>query len=181
MTISEIFLLFFLAIPAFGANMIPVVAARWNFLPFLDMPIDGKKTFRGQRIFGAHKTWRGLVIGSIFGGFLGFLQMLAENFSLILFDQLEGFEWIMFGFLAGFGALVGDAVKSFFKRQVGIGSGRPFLPFDQIDYILGFLLFTLPLISWSLPQAGVLLLFALVLNPLINFLGYVMGIKKTFW
>jgi CDP-2,3-bis-(O-geranylgeranyl)-sn-glycerol synthase len=36
-----------------------------------------------------------------------------------------------------FGALAGDAVKSFFKRQIGIAPGHRWLGPDQLDFIVG--------------------------------------------
>ena len=37
----------------------------------------------------------------------------------------------------GLGAGVGDAVKSFFKRRVGIAPGSSWLFFDQLDFFVG--------------------------------------------
>ena len=43
------------------------------------------------------------------------------------------------GLLMGVGAGIGDAVKSFLKRQLGISAGSPWLGFDQLDFFLGAL------------------------------------------
>jgi len=57
------------------------------------------------------------------------------------------------GFLMALGALVGDSVKSFFKRRVDIAPGESWLFFDQLDFFLGASLFVwtvqpLPLLPW---------------------------------
>ena len=41
-----------------------------------------------------------------------------------------------------FGALIGDIIESFFKRRVGIERGKNWIPFDQLDFILGVLFFS---------------------------------------
>jgi CDP-2,3-bis-(O-geranylgeranyl)-sn-glycerol synthase len=38
-----------------------------------------------------------------------------------------------------FGALLGDITESFFKRRVGKQRGEDWIPFDQLDFILGVL------------------------------------------
>jgi CDP-diglyceride synthetase len=37
--------------------------------------------------------------------------------------------------------MTGDAVKSFFKRRLGITPGKSWFPFDQLDFVLGAILF----------------------------------------
>jgi CDP-2,3-bis-(O-geranylgeranyl)-sn-glycerol synthase len=113
------------------------------------MPIDGGRTFRGKRIFGDHKTVRGLMAGTLFGFLTTALQMfLFNNFSF--FESVSGSvdysspTVLLMGAALGFGALAGDAIKSFFKRQFSVPSGQSWFPFDQIDYIIGAILFDTP-------------------------------------
>src|SRR3989344_4398924 len=120
--------LFYLMIPAYIANMAPVFARRINW----NTPLDFGKTFRGRRIFGDNKTWRGLIVGTIAGTVVG----VAAS-QLYWPVAVSPFLWSL---LASFGALCGDATKSFFKRQFGISSGQSWTPFDQIDYSIGALL-----------------------------------------
>ncbi|KAA0006124.1 MAG: CDP-archaeol synthase, partial [Thermoplasmata archaeon] len=39
-----------------------------------------------------------------------------------------------------FGALLGDIVESFFKRRVGKERGEDWIPFDQVDFLIGALI-----------------------------------------
>jgi CDP-2,3-bis-(O-geranylgeranyl)-sn-glycerol synthase len=112
-----------LLLPAGAANLAPVLAARYNWLPAFNRPIDGNVTFLGKRVLGPHKTWRGLIVGIAAGALTGFFLGSA-----------------LLGAVIGAGALAGDALKSFVKRQFNIAPGKPWRPFDQIDYILGALL-----------------------------------------
>jgi CDP-2,3-bis-(O-geranylgeranyl)-sn-glycerol synthase len=40
---------------------------------------------------------------------------------------------------------VGDAVKSFFKRQIGVAPGASWIGFDQLDFFIGAYAFVAPL------------------------------------
>lgn len=55
--------------------------------------------------------------------------------GLALIDYAHAGPWA--GLLLGFGTLVGDAVKSFFKRQIGIAPGDSWIGPDQLDFMVG--------------------------------------------
>ena len=170
--------LLYLMLPAFVANMMPIFVKR---LPVLDIPIDAGKRFRGFRLLGGHKTWRGVVFATIGGMVTLMIQkslVSSSFFSMISYVNYAQIP-IGFGILMGFGAIVGDSVKSFFKRQFNIASGRPWFPFDQIDYVVGALIFVSPFIILRATEVLFLLGSSLVLHPLFNYLGYLLHIKKN--
>lgn len=172
----------YLTLPAFIANMLPVFATKINFWRSLNFPVDGGKMIFRRRIFGENKSIRGLVVGTIGGAIVGAIQFLAQKYGVFTIDILESFfEFVIFGTLAGFGALVGDLAGSFLKRLFHVAPGRPFLPLDQIDYIFGFWIFTTPLIAWEFSAILFLLIFVAIVNPLVNLTAYFLRIKKTFW
>ncbi len=158
-------------LPAGFANMAPVL---FQWLPWLASPIDRGKTFRGKIIFGDHKTRRGLVMGLLLGTTVAYIQS---------FYPLQSFpeNWIVIGFLQSVGALLGDLVKSFCKRQRGILPGKPWVPFDQLDFIIGAII-TVSLF-FSLPVK--LIITALILAPFfhitINRIGFWLKIRQTPW
>ena len=173
--------LLYLALPCFLANIIPVLADGLNLFPSLKKPLDNNKTIFKKRIFGSHKTWRGLILGVTIAIIVSLLQYFLAKTGLIKIEFLSNLEeFILFGFLAGLGAILGDAIESFFKRQLNIPSGEPFIVFDQIDYILGFILFTSLLIPWSLEHILELLVFSLIAHPISNFIAYIFKLKKTY-
>src|SRR4051812_27852644 len=55
----------------------------------------------------------------------------------------------LLGAWIGLGALSGDLVKSFAKRRRGILPGQAWIPFDQIDWLLGALAFAAPVLRLS--------------------------------
>jgi len=128
-------------LPAYIANMAPVFVKKINFL---DIPVDFGKKLNKKPVFGSHKTWRGIVSATIAGGIVFYIQQFLHNYgffgkiSLIDYGQYS----VLFGFVMSFGAIFGDLIKSFFKRRLGIGAGKRFVPFDQIDFIIGALVFS---------------------------------------
>jgi CDP-2,3-bis-(O-geranylgeranyl)-sn-glycerol synthase len=128
-------------VPAYLANMSPVLVQGW--FQRLATPIDDGRSFRGKRVLGDHKTWRGLLVGIVVGIATYELQRLlhAAGFAtgLALIDYAD--DRVLPGFLMGLGTGVGDAVKSFFKRRVDIAPGASWPVFDQLDFFAGAYLF----------------------------------------
>jgi len=177
MEIGHYLFILYLALPAFVANMLPVMVAG---LAWLDLPVDGGRTFRQKRFFGPNKTWRGFIFGIGGAVLLAGAQWLWAQLGLLPFPLPLG-QALAYGALAGGGALTGDLVASFLKRQTGLKSGRPLPVLDQTDYILGFLLLTYPLLLWTGADVIFLLLFALLANSIINLIAFRLGLKKTYW
>ena len=164
-------LIFFL--PAGIANMTPIFANKVPVLNRWETPVDFHKSFRGKRIFGDHKTWRGIVTGTVCGTLLGW-PLLA------LLGPSDDIYFILLAPLAmSFGALAGDAIKSFFKRQVGVASGKSWFPFDQTDYIIGGLLLVLPFHAVSLSLAGIIFVEYFALHLISTYIGFKLGLKDS--
>lgn len=171
-------------LPAGLANAAPVFANKIPLLQKLGMPIDAGKSFRGKRIFGDHKTVRGFVAGVLVGSITGLLQYFVysqlgwvQNFSLIVYTSVG--QSLLLGALLGFGALFGDAIKSFFKRQFGVASGKSWFPFDQIDYIVGGLLFGSIIIDLPHEDYIWIGLVWFLIHPVATFIGWLFGLKDT--
>ena len=81
----------------------------------------------------------------------------------------------------GFGALTGDLAKSFFKRRIGIKPGAKFIPFDQMDFVLGAFIFTVPVFAWTLKIFIASLLLSLVLDVIVNHAAFWLKIRNEKW
>lgn len=170
-------------VPAGLGNMAPVLAAkapglrRWNAL------LDNGRTFRGKRVFGDHKTWRGLIIGIVVATLtfwvqkmlVADIQWLATLTASIDYDQLPV---LLLGPLFGLGALGGDAIESFFKRQINVAPGRSWFPFDQLDYIIGGAVATFAFVQLTLFQYIWLIVIWLLLHIVANYIGYFLRIQS---
>ena len=63
-----------------------------------------------------------------------------EGLNILNLDYFEGFPLMIPLVLSlCFGALLGDIVESFFKRRAGKERGEDWIPFDQLDFLLGAL------------------------------------------
>lgn len=178
----DLFTILWIFAPVAVANMGPVIAHNIKALEHLDYPLDGHKTYRGKRIFGSHKTVRGIVAGTIFGVLTVLLQMALYA----QLDFLSGYSYgvdyssasvLLMGAALGFGAMAGDAVKSFFKRQADVDPGKSWAPFDQLDFVLGAALFSLPFVLLPLRYYVIGIAITLVLHPTINVIGWLLRLQ----
>lgn len=176
-----LFALWFL-LPAACANVAPIFAAAIPALKSLNAPLDGGRMFRSKRVLGPHKTWRGLVSGILLSTIaLAILQYLAQNFTWARDIAGPAFYpmwqiWLL-GPLFAIGALGGDAIESFFKRQRGIESGETWLLFDQLDYIVGAILVSLPFIILSVYEYVAVIVVWFLIHLLSTYIGYLTGLK----
>ncbi len=170
---------FYLMLPAYFANMAPVMVKKINLLAF---PIDFNRTLNNKPIFGKNKTFRGLVFGIIFAIFIAYLQLSLYDINFFrALSFLDYKQWLLFGFLMGFGALTGDMIKSFFKRRVGISPGEKFVPFDQTDFVVGALIFIMPVFDLTIAVFATSLLLSFVLHILVNHIAFYLKIRNEKW
>ncbi|MBN1544573.1 CDP-2,3-bis-(O-geranylgeranyl)-sn-glycerol synthase [Candidatus Woesearchaeota archaeon] len=172
----------YMLLPALLANLVPPLFRKVNFLGY---PVDLGARWKGKPLFGSHKTYRGLFFGITAAIIIAYVQSVLFSSSgwlrqASLIDY-SAHNFVILGMLLGFGALFGDLVKSFFKRRVGVKPGKPWIPFDQLDFVVGALLF-LALVyipSWKV------MLFLLVVVPILhiltNHIGFYLGINKSKW
>jgi CDP-2,3-bis-(O-geranylgeranyl)-sn-glycerol synthase len=175
-----IFQALYLLVPAYAANMSPVIF-RGSF-KFLAYPIDCNLKLNGKPIFGKNKTFRGLIFAIIAGMVLGYIQFLLRDIPMFqIISILDYSWWPIIGFLLGFGAISGDLIESFFKRRVGIGPGKPWIPFDQIDFVVMALLF---LLIHHNPGLGIWIIgiaLTFVLDIIVNHLAFYFRIRNEKW
>lgn len=180
--LSIVFIIWFF-LPVGLANMTPIFAAKLPYLKRLSFPLDAYITFRGKRLLGDHKTVRGLLSGILVSIATVYLQLYAfEHVPLVRILvplNYAAINPLLFGLLSALGALGGDAVKSFFKRQLAIAPGKSWFPFDQMDYIIGGIALTALYIQLTLVQYMLLFLIWFLLHPLATFIGYFLKLKDS--
>lgn len=178
-----IFMALWFFLPAGAANVTPIFAAKLPGLRRLDYPIDCYKSYRGIRILGAHKTWRGLAVGLVAATLALWLQQLL----VAKFDWLQALTsavdygalpTLILGPLFALGALGGDALESFIKRQRGFLPGQAWFPFDQIDYIVGGAIATMPFVALGILHYVWLILIWFLVHLLASYVGFLMGLKE---
>jgi len=169
-------------LPAGVANMSPVLIQ--NHLMAIAKPVDGGRTLGGKPLFGDHKTWRGLFVATLSGG-LFFLAQLGLTSAIPQiadwpYADIRLLPW-SFGFVIGAGAILGDLMKSFFKRRVRVSPGKSWFPFDQLDYVIGGALLGSIWVDFSW-QAWIIIIFiGPILHIVVNHLAYWLHIRNEAW
>ncbi len=185
-----------LFLPPYVSNMAPVFVGG-------GAPIDGGRNWKdGRRVLGPGKTWRGLLLAPLVAaavtvGLDAIARFTAWGSSLG-FDDFGGpaIAFVM-AYALGFGALAGDAAKSFFKRRRGMERGAMWLGFDQLDFVVGAFVVAWAFAAvlavlgvndgnwmsdrWSFPRVAAILVLTPALHLIVNFVGYKMGRKQVPW
>lgn len=175
-----LFKCFYFMLPVYFANMAPVMI-KGSFKE-LKVPVDFGTKLDSHTIFGRHKTFRGLIFGIVFAIIIAFIQYMLydiEFFKLISFIDYS--NWLLLGVLLGSGAVMGDLVESFFKRRLNVKPGKPLIPWDQLDFVIGSLIFIYPIYRLSLAQIATILILSFVLHVTINHTAYYLKIRKEKW
>ena len=170
-TIIDIAAALWFIFPAYCANAAPVIFGGGKPMDF------GKKFFDGKPFLGAHKTFRGFLAGIIVGTLVGLVQTLL--YEQVLFEYGSQFQYsILLGFMLSLGALTGDLVESFIKRRLNRSPGRSLPVADQLDFILGAFLFSIPVLPPSLPAALIILLITIPIHLITNLGAALLSMKN---
>jgi CDP-2,3-bis-(O-geranylgeranyl)-sn-glycerol synthase len=182
--LHDIFFSVWFLLPAALANVAPILSAKIPYLDRWQTRLDFGKQYKGADIFGSHKTWRGLLMGMI----VATIVLALQKYSIAHFGwprlHVRGVDYatlplLLLGPLFGFGALGGDAVESFFKRRRGIESGGAWIPFDQLDYIVGAILVTLPFVLLPLQMYVYMIVIWFGAHLLASYIGYRLKLKDA--
>ncbi len=156
-------------------------------------PMDLGRSWRGKRILGDGKTWRGFFGGALAGTAFGVIQIgLAD---LLGTESSWGFgDWpasLCVVLSLGFGAMIGDSIGSFVKRRLNMGRGDKAPVLDQYNFVAGAIVLVLVFqpgwfIDHYVDGNGIfgLILFLVVVPILhrgVNIIGYKLGKKNVPW
>jgi hypothetical protein len=132
------------------ANTAPWVAGRL-FGQRWALPLDCGSVLRdGQRLFGDHKTWRGIVAGTL---------------VCALAAPLLGLSWLT-GLGFGCASLLGDALSSVIKRRFALAPGADVPGLDQLPEALLPLLMFAPVLGVRAAAIAAIALSFMMLNLL---------------
>ena len=175
--------------------MLPAYLANVSALVFGGgKPLDFGRNFRdGRRIIGNGVTWKGTIIGTLIGTIIGIIQGSISVYYGNIFNLIPGIMIIqgpiptsivqgaVIGLFLGGGALIGDAVGSFIKRRIGIGRGNPAPFLDQLDFVVGALVFASIIVFIPLNMIIFILIISIVLHLLTNMIAYLIGMKDVWY
>lgn len=164
---------FYFMLPSLFAILTPPLSKKINFLNYTI----------NERLLGKNKTYRGLIFAVIIGVLIFYIQKILFQYdffnkiSLINYNEYS----LLLGFLLAFGAMTGDIVESFFKRRLNILPGGRFIPWDQIDFIIGSLVFAAIIYIPNFTSIIYIFISCVITHIIFNHLGYYLKIKKSKW
>jgi CDP-2,3-bis-(O-geranylgeranyl)-sn-glycerol synthase len=158
-----------------AAYVIPIYIANSCALLFGGgTPLDFNRKLFNKPILGKGKTFRGTFAGLFFGVLSVFV---LRSFIPKWFVA----DYMTFGVLLVVGALSGDIFASFLKRRFGLERGHaiPFL--DQLDFVVGSVVFTLQMRVPKIEELLFIVLLTLFMHRFSNYIAYQIKIKEVPW
>jgi hypothetical protein len=188
---KEFLALAYLFLPLLVGLALHGFCIKYDTVAFLCRPIDQGRSFRGKRIFGDNKTYRGVVVVSL-GTMIGFglqalvLHQRASIRSIELFDYAF-FKSVAIGLGVGAAAMLSELPNSFIKRRFEIAPGSVakgwkravFYVYDQIDFLLGAWLVLAVVVTVTVGRVLFSAVLLLVAHQLMSSAGHALGMRKT--
>ena len=170
---ASLFLPLFLGFVAHG------VCIRFGVLRALATPLDHGATWRGRRLFGENKTFRGILCVAA-GTAVGFILIGPPPFR----GSARG---LVLGLAVGAAAMLAELPNSALKRQVGVAPGAQvagargafFHVLDQVDVVIGGWLVLSLVVAPTPGRILGSLLFVYCGHQLITLAGYALGMRAT--
>ena len=120
----------------------------------------------------------GIVVGMLTAGIQALLFFKTDFFRANTLVDYAKVNFILLGALMGGGALIGDLAKSFIKRRLDVPPGKPWFPWDQLDWIAGAMLLSSIVYVPPARTAAVTALLYVGVHLCSDRIVYRMGIKK---
>jgi CDP-2,3-bis-(O-geranylgeranyl)-sn-glycerol synthase len=169
-----------LFLPVLGAPALHAPVLRFDLLRGLKRPIDGGATWRGRRILGDNKTWRGALV--------------MTSGPVVAALGLQRFDWyrrrlpvdanpVLLGALLGVSAVAGELPNSFLKRRLGVAPGAQrnaaLTIFDQADFVLTAAVLLRPVYRMSARETAEVFAIVAAAHVPINLIGHVLGVRSS--
>jgi CDP-2,3-bis-(O-geranylgeranyl)-sn-glycerol synthase len=156
-------------------------------------PIDFGRSWKGRRILGDGKTWRGFIGGAGCGVLVGLLQVAAVELwgmpAIWSFGPWPSAAIVVV--CLGLGSMLGDSMGSFVKRRFGVDRGIKAPGLDQYNFVVGAVVLIIVFrydwfhehfiednAIWGLVA---LLIVVPLLHRGVNIVGYRLGRKEVPW
>lgn len=176
-----------LFIPVLGAALAHAPVLTFDMLKELKRPLDGGRSWRGRRLFGDNKTWRGAL-----------MMTIGPLLATVVLSRFSGY-WdhvpveardagpVLVGLLVGLGTVIGELPNSFLKRQMGVAPGTQrrdatgiaLTIYDQADLVLGIWLLLLPVIVLSPAVVAVAFAAVTLVHLVVNVIGHAIGARSS--
>jgi hypothetical protein len=174
-------------LPVLGSPVAHAPVLKWDLFKSLTTPVDGGRTFRGRRLFGANKTWRGALFMTAGPAVAAVALHRHEWYREKLPEEIREANPLLVGALLGASVFGGELPNSFAKRQLDIAPGTQrkdaagiaISLADQADFAVAALVLLRPLWRWKAKDAAEILAVATGVHLVLNVAGYAVGARKS--
>ncbi|MBN2745467.1 MAG: CDP-archaeol synthase [Bacteroidales bacterium] len=174
------------SLPVIFAAITHMIVVKLDWFSILKFPLDHYKMFREKRIFGPHKTYRGLVYmivsSVIFVWIFYFLIEQTQFFQSYNLLDFKRFSPWFYGIVLGLGYILGELPNSFVKRQLDIIPGKSgsflFSIIDQLDSIILINILLLIFAKFTFAHFFIGIIFYGLIHLIINILLYFFKLRK---
>lgn len=173
--------------PILGSFLVHAPVLRFDLFPSLARPLDGGATYRGRRLFGANKTWRGAL--AMAAGVVAATLLLSPwaSYWSRLPPEIQAAGPLPFGLLLGLGTVLGELPNSFLKRQLdiepgghrGSATGLLLAVLDQGDFVFGAWALLAPIWLMSPAEVAIAFVAVVLVHLVVNVIGYALGARKS--
>jgi CDP-2,3-bis-(O-geranylgeranyl)-sn-glycerol synthase len=169
-----------LFLPVLGAPALHAPVLRFDLLRGLKRPIDGGLTWRGRRVLGDNKTWRGALVMTC-GPLLATVAL--HRFSWYRRRLPADADPVVLGTLLGLSTVLGELPNSFLKRRLGVAPGAQrnvvLTVLDQADFVLTAALLLRPVYRMSARETAEAFAIVAAAHVPINVIGHVLGVRSS--
>jgi CDP-archaeol synthase len=174
-------------LPVLGGALAHAPVLAKDLLKRLKRPLDGGAAFRGRRVFGDNKTWRGAIV--VTAGVL-VTTLLLQHWDWWwdrLPTDLQEAGPLPYGLLLGLGVVLGELPNSFLKRRLDIPPGAQrrspagllLTLYDQADFVPAVWLLLLPLWVMTPVEAAIAFVVVASVHLVVNVIGYAIGARTA--
>jgi hypothetical protein len=174
-------------VPVLGAFVAHAPVLRWDLLPALKRPLDGGTTWRGRRLLGDNKTWRGaLAMGA---GVVAAALLLrpVDAWWTRVPAAIREVGVVPYAVLLAVGVVAAELPNSFLKRRLDVppggrrlsAAGVALVVLDQGDFVLGAWLTLAPIWCMTVAQAAVAFAVVAAVHFAVNVVGWAIGAREV--
>ena len=120
------------------------------------------------------------MVAILAGGIVFWVQKMLFSLGFRSWALIDYADFsVLMGFLLGAGAILGDLVESYYKRKAGLKVGQPWIPFDQLDFVVGGVVFSFFVYVPAASVVLILFIFSPLLHLLFHYIGYLLKVNET--
>jgi hypothetical protein len=174
-------------VPVLGAFVVHAPVMRWDLLPAWKRPLDAGAVWRGRRVFGDNKTWRGAAAMAAGVVLAALLLRPVDAWWTRLPEPIRAAGVLPYATLLALGTVAAELPNSFVKRRLDVAPGARrrsplgvlLVVLEQGDFVLGGWLALAPLWAMNVAQAALAFVVVVAVHAALNVVGWAVGARDV--